>query len=183
MRGRAGGRDSFERQHAREGALFEFDAMRSDVDGCPSAAIGPQPKYVRSRAAVEFRCHGGHCGRVVWMHDGPYSMGWHGDNASLVRDYVPVLERYHVSVLFSGHDHNYERGRRGQLNYVVTGGGGAELRPLRCGVPGKKKCKYIPAAFFNEHHYVTVDVLPRALRLCAKRPDGSPLEPCQILKR
>lgn len=120
---------------------------------------------------------------LVWMHDGPYSMGWHGDNASLVRDYVPVLERYQVSVLFSGHDHNYERGRRGQLNYVVTGGGGAELRPLRCGVPGKKKCKYIPAAFFNEHHYVTVDVLPRALRLCAKRPDGSPLEPCQILKR
>jgi len=120
---------------------------------------------------------------VAFMHDGPYSMGWHGDNSTLVRDYVPVFERHHVNVVFSGHDHDYERGRRGRLDYIVTGGGGAELRPLKCGVPGKRRCKHPPLAFYNEHNYVVVEVLPGALRLCAKRPDGSPLEPCQLLRR
>lgn len=122
-------------------------------------------------------------GIVVWMHDGPYSAGWHGDNGTLIRDYVPLFERHRVSVVFSGHDHDYERGRRGNINYVVTGGGGAELRPLKCGVPGKRKCKHPPLAFYNDHNYVAVEVLPDALRLCAKRIDGTPLEPCQILRR
>ena len=120
---------------------------------------------------------------IVWMHDGPYSMGWHGDNGSLIRDYVPIFEKYRVSIVFSGHDHDFERGRRGQLNYIVTGGGGAELRPLKCGVPGKRRCKHPPLAFYNEHNYVSVEVLPDSLRVCPKRIDGTALEPCQILRR
>lgn len=120
---------------------------------------------------------------VVWMHDGPYSMGWHGDNGSLIRDYVPIFEKHRVSIVFSGHDHDFERGRRGQLNYIVSGGGGAELRPLKCGVPGKRRCKHPPLAFYNEHHYVSVEVLPDALRVCPKRIDGTALEPCQIMRR
>ena len=120
---------------------------------------------------------------VVWMHDGPYSMGWHGDNGSLIRDYVPIFEKHRVSIVFSGHDHDFERGRRGQLNYIVTGEGGAELRPLKCGVPGKRRCKHPPLAFYNEHNYVSVEVLPDALRVCPKRIDGTALEPCQILRR
>jgi hypothetical protein len=119
---------------------------------------------------------------LAWMHDGPFSTGYHGGNSTAVRDLVPLLEHYHVSLLVSGHDHNYERGRRGTLNYVVTGGGGAELRPLRCGVPGKRKCKNMPLAFFNEHHYVRLDVLPGALQLCPRRLDGSPLEDCQTVR-
>lgn len=120
---------------------------------------------------------------IVWMHDGPYSMGWHGDNGVLIRDYVPLFEKHRVNLVFSGHDHDFERGRRGQLNYIVTGGGGAELRPLKCGVPGKRRCKHPPLAFFNEHNYVSVEVLPDALRVCPKRIDGTALEPCQILRR
>lgn len=119
---------------------------------------------------------------VVWMHEGPFSMGWHGDSAVAIRDYVPLFERYKVSAVFSGHDHDYERGRRGQLSYFVTGGGGAELRPLKCGVPGKRKCKHPPLAFFNEHNYLLVDVMPGGMRVCPRRIDGTPLEECQTLK-
>lgn len=119
---------------------------------------------------------------VAWMHDGPFSMGYHGGNATAARELVPLLERYRVSLLVSGHDHDYERGRRGTLNYVVTGGGGAELRPLRCGIPGKRRCRNQPLAFHNEHHYVRLDVLPGALQLCPRRLDGSPLEECLTLR-
>lgn len=120
---------------------------------------------------------------ILWLHDGPFSAhGWHGDSTLAQRELVPILEKHRVSLVVSGHDHNYERGKRGQLSYVVSGGGGAELRPLRCGAPGKRRCKNPPQAFFNEHHYIRLEVLPGALRLCPKRLDGSPLEDCFIVR-
>lgn len=118
----------------------------------------------------------------VWAHDGPYSSGWHGDNEGAIKSYVPVLERHGVTMFFSGHDHDFERGVRGRLPYVVTGGAGAELRPLKCGAPGKKKCKHPPQSFINDHNYVRIEVQPGMLQLCPKKIDGTPLEPCQQLK-
>jgi hypothetical protein len=92
---------------------------------------------------------------------------------------VPVLEAAGVTVVFSGHDHDYERGRVGRLDYVVSGGGGAELRTPRCG-PGARhrRCPSRVKAFANEHHYVLVELQRDRLRVCPKRPDRSPLEPC-----
>jgi hypothetical protein len=114
----------------------------------------------------------------VYAHEGAWSTGIHGDNQVVIRDYVPVMQRHRVAMFFSGHDHDYERGRIGGLDYVVTGGGGAELRPPRCGVPPLRPCPPHVQSFANEHHYVLVEVLPSFFRVCAKRPDGSALEPC-----
>jgi hypothetical protein len=117
----------------------------------------------------------------VYAHEGPYSSGLHGDNALCVHDYVPVLERNHVTMFIGGHDHHFERGRVGTLEYLVTGGGGAELRSPRCGVPGRRACPDRVAAYANEHHYVSIEVMPDFVRLCPKRPDGSALVPCSTL--
>lgn len=114
----------------------------------------------------------------VYAHEGPASAGLHGDNAVCARDYVPIMQRYRVSMFFGGHDHDYERGRLGTLDYVVTGGGGAELRAPRCGVPGRRPCAPRVAAFVNDHNYVMVEVLPSLFRVCPKHVDGTPLEPC-----
>jgi hypothetical protein len=114
----------------------------------------------------------------VWAHEPPYAQGLHGENSVAIHDYVPVMEKHHVSMFFGGHDHHYERGRVGAFDYVISGGGGAELRNLRCGVPGKKPCGKGVLAIANEHHYVAVEVLPTFFRVCPKRPDGTPLEPC-----
>jgi acid phosphatase type 7 len=114
----------------------------------------------------------------VYAHEGPASSGLHGDNSTCVREYVPLMERYRVSMFFGGHDHDYERGRTGALDYVVTGGGGAELRPARCGVPGKRSCPPRVVTFANDHNYVMVEVLPSLFRVCPKRVDGTPIERC-----
>jgi len=114
----------------------------------------------------------------VWAHEPPYASGLHGDNAIAIHDYVPVMERYKVSMFFGGHDHHYERGRVGAFDYVVSGGGGAELRNLRCGAPGKKACGPRVLAIANDHHYVAVEVLPGFFRVCPKRSDGTPIEAC-----
>jgi hypothetical protein len=114
-------------------------------------------------------------------HHGPYSRGLHLGNDVAREKYVPVLEKYRVAVIFSGHDHLYQRGRVGALTYVVSGGGGAELYKPRCGVPGKKPCpgpRDGMQAIVSEYHYVVVEVLRDEARLCPRRPDGTPIEEC-----
>jgi len=114
----------------------------------------------------------------VYAHEGAFSSGLHGDNELAKANVVPILERAGVTYYVGGHDHHYERGRVGKLDYIVSGGGGAELRTQRCGVPGRKACLPRVIAIANEHHYILVEVLPRLLRLCPKRADGSAIEAC-----
>ena len=54
--------------------------------------------------------------------------------------------------------------------------------PLRCGAPGKRPCKHPPQFFYNDHNYVHVEVQPGLVKVCAKKPDGTPLEPCQATR-
>jgi acid phosphatase type 7 len=113
-------------------------------------------------------------------HDGPYSRGTHGGNRTAVEHYVPVLVRHGVHLLFSGHDHLYQRGRMDGLDYIVSGGGGAPLYPIRCGVAGRRACK-VPDGMRHaarEHHYVMLTIYPEQLEACPRRADGGALEPC-----
>lgn len=118
---------------------------------------------------------------IAWMHEGPFSSGWHGDYPTAIKHLVPILQKHGTTLLISGHDHDYERGQRQGLDYIVTGGGGAELRPLKCD-PRRRRCKNQPLYFANEHHYLRLEVLPTVLRVCPRRPDGSALEECQVLR-
>ncbi|HKY36794.1 MAG TPA: hypothetical protein VJN18_12690 [Polyangiaceae bacterium] len=44
---------------------------------------------------------------------------------------MPVLEKYQVPRVLSGHDHHYERSNvLNGVTYVVTGGGGRGTRPV-----------------------------------------------------
>lgn len=118
---------------------------------------------------------------ITLTHDGPFSRGTHMGNQDAVERYVPVLVAHGTTLLFSGHDHLYQRGQQGGLDYIVSGGGGAPLYPVVCGVPGKRECKYDDGMqhVAKEHHYVLVSVYPRDLvEVCPKRADGSALEPC-----
>jgi len=65
---------------------------------------------------------------VVYLHHPPYSAGRHGSEDDLRDTLAPVLERHRVALVFSGHDHHYERSRPiGGVTYVVTGGGGRQI--------------------------------------------------------
>jgi predicted phosphodiesterase len=73
--------------------------------------------------------------KVAVLHYPPYSAGPSGGNDEVRRELQPVFEARQVDVVFSGHDHGYQRFavRRG-VHYVVSGGGGAPPDPIR-GVP------------------------------------------------
>ena len=113
-------------------------------------------------------------------HDGPYSRGIHLGNRYAARKYTPILVKYGVSMLFSGHDHLYQRGVMDGLRYVVSGGGGAPLYRVGCGVPGKRSCPRPDGMEFvaSEYHYVVLSTYRSFFRVCPKRADGTELEPC-----
>lgn len=88
--------------------------------------------------------------KFVFMHHPPYSSGSHGEDARIRDIMVPVFTRAKVDVVFSGHDHCYERMKpRDGVTYVVSGNGGARL------YPHKNPHEY-EALFYNKKHGLTV---------------------------
>ncbi len=66
--------------------------------------------------------------KIVYFHRPPFSSGPHGGEKSVQEIWVPLFEKYGVDLVFSGHDHDYERTHPiNGVVYVVTGGGGARL--------------------------------------------------------
>lgn len=95
---------------------------------------------------------------VVYFHHSPYSSGLHGSETRVQEKIVPILEKYKVDVVFSGHDHNYQRTCQIQAGacqdsgvvYIVSGGGGAPLYPV-----GKNQ--WFTAKQISAHHFVAAE--------------------------
>lgn len=108
--------------------------------------------------------------KLVLLHYPLYSSGYNGSTDSSVRQALePLFLRYGVDLVFSGHDHHYERNLVQGITYIVSGGGGAPLYPL---------WRKLPTSVFAavKHHFVRVRVTPVALFVEAIQPDGERLD-------
>jgi hypothetical protein len=116
---------------------------------------------------------------LAFTHAGPYARGLHrGDKVARER-YVPILARHRVDLLLAGHDHLYQRGEADGVRYVVSGGGGASLYKVSCGVDGKPACPHDGMQkVMVAHHYVVLAIGKDTLEMCPRRADGSLLEAC-----
>ena len=102
---------------------------------------------------------------MPWMADeqSQILVGLPSQDALMFRD---VLEG-HLNqirpkiIVFNGHIHNYERFERRGVEYVVTGGGGAEPYPLL--VRGPSDLYHDHPRGLPVYHYLTVDVSGRTL--------------------
>jgi hypothetical protein len=104
------------------------------------------------------------------IHSGPFSSGLHGDNEKQHGAEVPkLLREHHVDFILEGHDHIYERGASDGLRYVVSGGAGAPLYPV-------KRLRSSARKVESAYHYVLFQVGPDSGKLVAKRLDGSVIE-------
>jgi hypothetical protein len=116
---------------------------------------------------------------VALVHDGPYARGIHRGNQLARERYVPILARHHVDLLLAGHDHLYQRGETRGVRYIVSGGGGAGLYKVTCGVPHKPRCPDDGMQkVLSEHHYVVLAIDKESLEMCPRRGDGTLLEKC-----
>jgi len=84
---------------------------------------------------------------VAVFHHPPFSIGHHIDDEKGFRQtVVPLFEQYGVDVVFSGHNHAYERFLYNDICYVVTGGGGAPLY-------GKTRTSPYNQTYVKSHHF------------------------------
>lgn len=116
--------------------------------------------------------------RVVYFHHIPYPVSQHIDDplCTAARErVVPILEKYGVQLVLTGHEHNYERSvpmrsgaavapaTRGTI-YITTGGGGATLHPVR------PRDYYVKQG--SVYHYLRVDADASQMTVRAIGADG-----------
>jgi len=110
---------------------------------------------------------------VAYMHRPPYSSGVHGGSPVVEAAFVPIFERYQVSLVFAGHDHDYERTVPiNGVTYVVTGGGG-------------KGTRVVGSSWFTVRsesvlHFVAAEVDGRRLTLRAIDETGRELDSLEL---
>ena len=116
--------------------------------------------------------------KIAYFHHSPYSSGPHGDDQRAIEQLVPHFEAAHLDVVFTGHDHIYERTQPllgGQpstsgISYIVSGGGGARLYERKSTLPRT-------AVFAAQHHAVQLSFTQGCkLSLVAASPNGPELD-------
>jgi len=105
---------------------------------------------------------------VVVFHHPPYSSGAHGGTLHTRLLWAPLFRTQGVDLVLNGHDHDYEHLIVQGLHYVVTGGGGAPLRPVGSG-------QWTQQAH-STYHYCRVTASGSALEVAALEPDGKLLD-------
>jgi 3',5'-cyclic AMP phosphodiesterase CpdA len=66
--------------------------------------------------------------QIVLLHHPPYTSGSHrGDEVPIAEYLVPLFEANGVDLVFSAHNHHFERSFKDGIYYIVTAGGGAWL--------------------------------------------------------
>jgi predicted phosphodiesterase len=107
--------------------------------------------------------------KIVYFHRPIYSSSKHGSDERIREDLEPVLIRQGVDLVFSGHDHTYERTRPiCGVTYVLSGGGGKGLYPA-----GRSEWT---AFSKSTHHAVVVRIDGERLSLEAVEPDGTVID-------
>jgi hypothetical protein len=115
--------------------------------------------------------------RIAYFHHPLYSSGQHAaESRSVIRPALePVLLRNHVDVVFSGHEHLYERIAPQQgIRYFVSGGGGRSLY-------GVHRSEFDEVAI-SEHHFMIAEIAGDRLFFEAITPAQKVLD-CGVLWR
>lgn len=109
-------------------------------------------------------------GIIAVFHHPPYSTGPHEvDEASLRDSVVPLFEQYGVDMVFSGHDHDYERSYINEIYYIVAGGGGAPTYD-------QQREEEWSQVFLNIHHYCVLIVNEDTIEMTVYGLDGEVLD-------
>jgi 3',5'-cyclic AMP phosphodiesterase CpdA len=102
--------------------------------------------------------------KIIAIHHPPYSAGYQGSSVDVRAKLSPVLERYGVQLVLSGHDHDYQRSIPiAGVTYVVSG---AAANTRRTDDQG------FTATSFSWHHFVDIAITGDHLVLRAVGQDG-----------
>lgn len=125
--------------------------------------------------------------RFVVLHHPPYTVGAHKPSQSVRRALVPAFESAGVDIVFSGHDHMYQRttpmrrGRRAERGvvYIVTGAGGARLYEAQ---PREQWPDYMARVYTGQHSYTHIRIAGPKLELEQVTLDGQVIDTWSVQK-
>ncbi len=91
--------------------------------------------------------------QFAFFHHPPYTSGLHpGTEIDGRDDLVELLERHGVDMVFSGHNHHYERSFKEGVYYIMAGGGGANLYGFN---PTPDEYSQVRV---EDYHHTTLDI-------------------------
>ena len=107
-----------------------FSILNSDIDSFAPGAEG-RDRYWREQVnwlEQDLQKSQNADFRFVVAHHPPFTAVSYrqGDNPHITA-LVPMMEKYKVTAMFDGHDHNYQHFEKKGVQYITTGGGGAPL--------------------------------------------------------
>ncbi|MDQ4149116.1 MAG: metallophosphoesterase [Actinomycetota bacterium] len=111
--------------------------------------------------------------KVAVFHHAPYTVGLHEGNQNVIRNWVPLFERYGVSLVLTGHNHAYEHSVVNGVHYVITGGGGARAYPCEEQATWLLRCLAI-------HHFLVVEAVGETLSVKAIDATGGEIDAFDI---
>lgn len=125
--------------------------------------------------------------RFVVLHHPPYTVGAHKPSEAVRKALVPAFEAAGVDIVFSGHDHMYERTRpmrHGQpaergVVYIVTGAGGARLYEAR---PREQWPAYVARVYTGQHSFTHIRIAEPRLELEQIALDGQVIDTWSVQK-
>jgi hypothetical protein len=113
--------------------------------------------------------------KVVCVHHPPYSSGWYGSTPGEAEILSPLLSKYAVDLVMSGHDHHYERTVPIDGTTYVVSGGGCKTTPV---TPSR-----ISAVAESTLEFVHITVEGDTLVGEAIRPNGSMVDRFELRAR
>jgi Calcineurin-like phosphoesterase len=116
--------------------------------------------------------------KIPYFHHPLYASGMHGSQTDLRVILEPLFVKYNVDVVFSGHEHFYQRMKPQKgINYFVSGAAGA-LRP------GDLRPSAVTAAGFDtDRSFMLVEVAGKELSFQAISRTGRTVDSGTILMR
>jgi hypothetical protein len=111
--------------------------------------------------------------KIVVFHQPAFTSGLHSDNTSAQHNWVPLFVRYHVTLVLTGHNHDYEHLKVDGIDYVVTGGGGQTSYPCLRVEPGAIRC-------VSAYHFLIVSVSASTVIVRAVKASGGELDEFEI---
>ena len=118
---------------------------------------------------------------IVMMHPMVYASGsvFHGhawyDPPEMLQQIAPLLEKYRVDLVISGHNHHLEFLQRNGVSYAIVGGAGGKLDP-EATYRSPASVWYLP----KQYGFLDVTARAEALQVVFRDPNGQELQAFRI---
>ncbi len=112
--------------------------------------------------------------KVVFGHHPMYTNALRGPQQWIRRAYSKIFTDHQVDMVITGHEHQYERFRVGNVNYIVSGGGGGQLTRFFGLYYSLKKAA--------KHHYLYLEATNQMLTMKAIDIEGKEIETLELKK-